>query len=116
MSWTLCTSGAAITLAGANANSSIIVSGGGLADYSDQAEGQIEFETRTAWRDNYSSLTSGAKHTLQDVSASLIAMNIISYDNTGYLTREADTLLNVLDDRVKRGLKNVEKSDQLKDP
>mgnify|MGYP007100103105 CR=1 FL=1 len=104
MSWTLCTSGAAILKAGTHANSTIIASGASLAIWSTEAEGRIEAETRRTWVANYSTLLSGAKGILADVCSSLIAMNIIAYDTTGYLTREADTLLNVNDEKASRGL------------
>lgn len=104
MSWTLCTSGAAILKAGTHANSTIIASGASLAIWSTEAEGRIEAETRRTWVDNYSGLSTGIKGVLGDVCSSLIAMNIISYDTTGYLTREADTLLNVNDEKISRGL------------
>jgi len=104
MSWTFCTSGAAITNAGVNVNQKVIASGGTLAKWSDEAEGKIEQETTTAWIDNYSGLADGTKNALDDVAASLIAMRIISFDVTGYLSRESDTLLNVNDDRVTKGM------------
>lgn len=104
MSWTLCTSGAAILKAGTHANSTIIASGSALATWSTEAEGRIEAETRRTWVANYSGLSTGIKGVLGDVCSSLIAMNIVAYDTTGYLTREADTLLNVNDEKFSRGL------------
>ena len=117
MSWTLCTSGSAILKAGANANSTIIASGS-LSFFSDEAEGRIEAETRRTWVASYSGLGTGIKGVLSDVCSSLIAMNIISYDTTGYLSREADTLLNVNDDRASKGLQTLKdfKSNTLQTP
>lgn len=104
MSWTFCTSGAAIAKAGLNANSSIIASGGALAKWSDEAEGKIQAECHTDFITSWASMDSGTKNAIGDVASSLIAMNIVSYDPTGYLTREADMLMNVNDDRVGKGL------------
>jgi hypothetical protein len=101
--WTLTTSGAAVAKAGihCNAISGSVVT---MAKWSDEAEGRIEAETRRSWVTNYSGLPTGIKGVLSDVASSLIAMNIIGYDTTGYLSREADTLLNVNDDKANRGL------------
>jgi len=104
MSWTLCTSGAAIAKAGANVNTGLSTSGALLAEWSEQAEGRIESETRRSWVANHTGLPTGIKGLLSDVCSSLIAMNMISFDNTGYLTREADTLLNVNDEKANKGL------------
>jgi len=105
MSWTLCTSGAAVYKAGEHVNSTVSGSGLILAKWSDEAEGRIEAETRRSWVANYSGLSDGVKGILSDTCSSLIAMKIISYDTTGYLSREADTLLNVNDDIANDGLK-----------
>ena len=45
-------------------------------------------------------------------------MNIIAYDTTGYLSREADILLNVNDDKASSGLRILKdfKSNELKTP
>jgi len=118
MTWTLCTSGAAIFKAGEHCNSTVSGSGTILAKWSDEAEGRIEAETRRTWVSNYSGLGTGIKGVLSDVCSSLIAMNIIAYDTTGYLTREADSLLNVNDDKANNGLKILKdfKSNTLQTP
>ena len=104
MTWTLCTSGSAIVKAGGHV-SSISGSATHLANWSDEAEGRIEAETRRSWVANYSGLPTGIKGVLSDTASSLIAMNIIAYDTTGYLSREADILLNVNDDKANAGLR-----------
>ncbi len=118
MSWTLTTSGSAVLKAGKNANSDIKISGTALVDWSDKAEGRVESETGIAWIDNYSSLATGIKGLLSDVTSSLMAMDIIAYDNTGYLAREADMLMNKNDDRVKQGVAILKELTRktLKDP
>lgn len=104
MAWTLCTSGAAILKAGTNANSTITASGASLAVWSLEAEGRIEQETHTSWVTNYSTLSTGMQGALAQVCSALVAQSIISYDTTGYLSREADTLLNKNDDEITKGL------------
>lgn len=106
MAWTLCTSGSAVRKAGANANSTIIGSGSALQDWSDKAEGTIIANTRRDWRVDYSSLNADVKNILADVASSLIAMNLISYDMSGYTSRaEAQTMLDFLDDNASKGMK-----------
>lgn len=104
MAWTLCTSEAAILKAGTHANSTITASGASLAVWSLEAEGRIEHETHTTWVASYSSLSDGIKGALARVCSALVAQEIIAYDNTGYLSREADTLLNKNDDEITKGL------------
>jgi hypothetical protein len=107
MSWTLCTSAAAVAKAGTHCNA---VSGAAttMAKWSDEAEGKIEQETHTAWVDNYSSLSTGIKNQLSSVCSSIVAMDIISFDPTGYLSREADMLMNKNYDIIITGLKDLE--------
>jgi len=104
MSWTLCTSGSAIAKAGAHANSTIIASGSALAVWSTESEGRIVAETRRDFVDSYATVDSGTQGLLADVCSSLVAMKIVGYDTTGYLSREADTLLNVNDDIITKGV------------
>ena len=104
MSFTLCTSGAAVAKAGLHANTNVTTSGAIMNKFSEEAEGRIEAETRRSWVTNYAGLPAGVKGVLSDVSSSMIGMNVIAWDNTGYLTREADTLMNHNDDRVLKGL------------
>lgn len=107
MSWTMCTSGQAITRAGVNANSTIISYSDPtiLDSFSDQVEGLIEAETGLAIIDNWAGYKlSGAANM---AAAAKIAMAIVGYDVTGYLTREADTVLNVNDQDYKLAIKNI---------
>lgn len=104
MSWTFCTSGAAVANAGLNQNSVVGTSGGLMTSWSDESEGWIEQETRRKWLASFSTLDTGTQNALSDVCASRIAMRIISHDSTGYLRREADLLMNLNDDRVTKGL------------
>ena len=105
MSWTLCTSGAAIAKAGDSSNTTIRASGACLARWSDEAEGRIVGECRRDWVDNFSSADAHIQHLLTDVCSSLIAKQIIQFDMSGYTSRaEAQTMFDVQDDTAQRGL------------
>ena len=102
MSWTLCTSGAAIDKAGANRPT---VSGAMLALFSDQAEGKICAELHTDVVTNIASYGGQISGALSDICSSLIANKIINYDMSGYTSmREAETMLDVNDDIANKGL------------
>lgn len=111
MSWTLTTSGAAVNKAGIHANSTISVSGTALAKWSDDSEGYVELQTKRAWVDNYTGLPTGIKGVLSDIVSSKIAMAIISYDSTGYSSREADMLMNFNDEIITKGLAQLKDFD-----
>ena len=105
MAWTLCTSGSAVIDAGANANATIILSGSALLGYSDQAEGRICAECHYDFVTNHTAQDTQIKNALADVCSAMIAMKIVSYDPSGYSnSREAETILDVLDERVYRGI------------
>lgn len=120
MAWTLCTSGAAIARAGANVNSNIVSYTGTyltiLDEWSNEAEGQVQAETGMNFTSNINSFAlSGAVKT---ACAACIAQKIIGYDVTGYLSREADTLLNVNDYDYKTAIRNLKdfKNTELQSP
>ena len=107
MSWTLCTSGAAISKAGTNANSDIKISGAILAEWSNEVEGTINTITRKDWITNKASANfSGA---LADLASDLIATKIINYDMSGYTSRlEAQTMLDILNNNINKNFKALE--------
>lgn len=106
MAWTLCTSGAAVARAGINFNPAAI---GAFGDYvSTEVEGLIEAESGMAIKDNFASYELSGAASM--AAASKIAMAYISYDTTGYLSREADTLLNINDTDYKSAIKNMTKN------
>lgn len=96
MSWTLCTSGAAVAKAGTNANSDIVVSGAILTGWSDEVEGTICMKTRKDWITSYASESTPIQGTISDLASDLIGIKIINYDMAGYLKGEAQTMLDVL--------------------
>ena len=114
MSWTLCTSGAAIAKAGANANSDIIVYDGTnkniMDEWSNQAEGFLNAETRYDWI--ASSGTANFTAALSDVVSSKVANNIIAYDMSGYTSRaEAQTMLDVNENIIRKGIATLNKKE-----
>ena len=105
MSFTLTLSNVALVKAGAYANSTITLSNTILSQLSDEAEAMIFAVTRKDWVADYSSVKTNAKQFLSEVASSHIAMQIINYDMGVYTSRaEAQTMLDILDDKVKRGL------------
>lgn len=110
MSWTMCTSGAAIAKAGANANSTVIYSGAIIDAWSDQAEGSINAITRKNWTSSWAALATNIKPILSDLASDMIATKIIAYDTSGYTTgAEARTMLNVLHDNIVRNITELKK-------
>ncbi len=116
MVWTFCTSGSAIAKAGQNCSS---VSGSAviMAKWSDEAEGMICTLTNTDFLTTYSGLKPLIQNALSDVCSSYIGNRIIGYNPTGYLTREADMLVNLNYDIIKNGIAVLlGKSNTLKTP
>ena len=105
MTWTLTTSGAAIAEAGVHANSAIIASAATLLNFCTQIEGFICVETHYDWIANYTGLNARIKGMLNNICVAGITPKIVKYDSTGYLTREADILLNTADETWSSGLK-----------
>ena len=108
MPWTLCTSGSAIIKGGANVSSTITNYGTqrtAMDKFSDEAEGFIVQQTHIDWRADYSALPTDIQNALSNVASSLIAIQFITYDMSGY-TRlgEAVTMLNVQDQVARDGI------------
>lgn len=105
MSFTLCSSLAIIAKAGANASTAATASSAIVTQLADEAEALIYATTRYDWVANYSLVSTNAKQILSEVASAHAAMQLIMYDMSGYTSRsEAQTMLDVLDDKVKRGL------------
>src|SRR3990167_10312955 len=111
MTETLCTSGAVKHRAGANASSTVTVSGGWLTELINQAEGQIAAETLVDWVASYSGLSANYKKVLESATACWAANAVIAYDTTGYLnTPEAAFIVNVNWGTYDRALKALSQS------
>ena len=113
MSWAFCTSGAAIAKAGINVNSSIVASGGALANWSDEIESMICDEARVDLITNFASLTESGKQVLQSISASYIGQQIIGYDPEAIGKSGATVRVNFLENNIRRGLAQI-KDDKVK--
>jgi len=108
MTWTFCTSGAAIAKAGLNANSTITASGAALANWSDEAEAYVNALSRVDLVTAYASLTAEGKKIADVIASSHIAQQIIAYDMAGYTSRlEAQTMLDVLENNIDRNTKLI---------
>jgi len=101
MSFTLCTSGAAIAKAGANANADVILNSTILNAWSDETEASINSETRRDWL--ASSAATNFKGALADIASADIANKIINYDPSAYPSK-VETMLNVNNDKFRKGI------------
>jgi len=102
MSWTSDISGAAIAKAGEKAN----ISGALLDKWAEQAQGQICVATLKNYVASYPTISNAATgYLLADIGSSMVAKQIISFDMSGYTSkREAETMLDVQDDVVQKGI------------
>lgn len=108
MSFTLTTSAAAVAKAGIHANATIVADTTTMNKWSDEAEGYIVARTRKDWVTDYSGLSDMIKNCLSNVCSSLIAMQVICYDITGYSRAEAQLMLDVQYDLAEKGLNILE--------
>ena len=113
MSWTLTTSGAAMAKAGANCSLwSHAASATLLAKWSDDAEGTINTRTRYDWVSGINGVSAQFSGALSDCASSLIAMNAIAYDMSGYTSRqEAGMMLDVLRDNATQIISDLSKEE-----
>ena len=117
MATTLCASGAIVLKAGANATSAL--SEAQYVQLINQAEAVVCVLSRVDWVANYSTLGANYKIILEEVTSNLAAQYMIEYDMSGFTTRyEAETMLDVLNNGINRGLsllKPAVQKDFLKD-
>lgn len=113
MSWTLCTSGAAISKAGANVNAVIVASGSTLGNWSDEAENLACSIARSDVVTNFASLTTNGKQILQQFCASTIAQQIIGYEPEAIGSATATLRLNILENNI-NSAKSLIKDDKNK--
>lgn len=112
MSFTLCTSAAIVTRAGAHVDSTASTSAAILEQFSNEAEGFIVTATRYDWVANYSSVGANFKPMLSTVASCLAAADLIAYKMDDYTTRgEAESTINVLNDRAVKALNILEKKE-----
>jgi len=103
MTWTLCSSQAAIWKAGINASTGAS-SGALMEEWYNQVVGTINARTRRDWTTDTSEASFAG--ILRDTASDMIAIKMINYDMSGYTSRsEAQTMLDVLDTNSERNLK-----------
>lgn len=100
MAFAFATSGAAILKAGANASSAITINAAALDLWGDEADALI----RATGRNDFSSV----KEVCDMIETAYVAQKIINYDMSGYTSRsEAQTMLDILENDIQRGLKLI---------
>lgn len=103
MTWTLCSSFAIISKAGANANSTAIASSALLADFQAKSEQTFCALTRRDWISDYADVETNLKEAVADAVSDLAAMKVVTYDMSPYTSRqEAQTMLDVMRDNMLR--------------
>lgn len=71
-----------------------------------QAENFVNVATRYNFSDNWGSLNVDVKYLVTEVTASIVAIEAIKYDMSGYTTRvEAEDMINVLWARIQECMK-----------
>ncbi len=101
---TLCSLSDAINKAGANASSES-TNESLVSDFVKQAEGHICAVSRYNWVKAYSEINEDVKYILNSVASCLAAIDIITYDPSGYTDIvEAETMINVYRESAARGL------------
>ena len=112
---TLCTLGDAINKAGKNASASgkNIVN---VENFVREAQSIIDAVTRFKWVAGYSEITTEKKFILNQVCSDMAGLDIIMHDMTNYkdATAEAETMVNVLREKIARGL-SLLRNQEIKD-
>ena len=91
--WDFCTSEAAVAKAGTNVNA-VSAAAATMAKWYDEAAGSIELFTGKAYTDKFSDMAVGIQNAIGDICSSKIALKMVAFETTGYIAREADTLMN----------------------
>ena len=111
MSWNLTTSAACLAKAGKNCVFwTEATSAAFMLKYCNDAENYLNTLTRYDWVTNIASVGAQFSGALSDIISSLVAMNMINYDMSGYTSRaEAQTMLDVLWNNAQIGIKELQK-------
>ena|SRR3990167_3134045 len=113
MAWTLCTSGASITKAGANVNATIVASGAALERWSNEAESLACNLARYDVVTNFASLTANGKEIFQEFCSGHIAQKIIGYEPEAIGSFSATLRVNMIEDNITTAA-NMIKDDKVK--
>jgi hypothetical protein len=109
VSWTLCASGAAISLAGKNANTTC-QSGANFDKWSDWAEGQVCQEINCDAITSFANFEAPTQNAISLVTACKVARLIVCYDPNAYGNRTAETILDNIDELESKGLSRLKES------
>lgn len=108
MSWNLTTSGAAKAKAGENYDISMTATD--LDKLCDDAEATLNMRTKFDWVS--AAITNQFSGALSDTVSSMVAMNIINYNMSGFTSRsEAQTMMDVLRDNINLNIKELKDAD-----
>lgn len=109
MSFTLCTSGQIVAKAGRWANSTATTSGQLIQQFADEAEAMVNVAGRYDFVTNYSNIKTNTQALLQEATSSIAAMQLVSYDISGWPNIQmATTHMDFLDDRARQALAYLE--------
>jgi len=115
MTATLCTVADVVYKAGVGASSVYTASAALVTALIEKSEGVIVGQTRKDWVVGYSDVNAYIKELLRDCCSSHAAKKIVSYDMSGYLSRqEAEIILDTLHDDFMRTLKTLTDLDTIK--
>ena len=106
MAPTMASSGQVLAKAGANVSATITADAGEeIEQFLAEAESYVNAVTRINYTDTYAALNADKKEILTMVVSAKAAMPCITYDMSGYSSRyEAETMLDVLNDEVLKGI------------
>lgn len=97
------TSGSAVYKAGANM--ALTIPEAAWTEWISGSMSTINCVARNNWSDSFATLNDDVKNILVDISSSLVAINAIQFDMSGYTSRiEAEDMVNIQRDTALRGL------------
>lgn len=115
MSWTLCTSGAAIAKAGVYANATLTASTATLAEWSNESEGTFSMKCRIDWVAAIATTDTMIKQAIADAVSSDIGNKILNGDPSGYSRlNEAKLIANINKDTYDTILKDLREDNNQK--
>ena len=114
MSWTLTTSGACIAKAGltlSQVTTPETISGAIMQQWSDEAESLICDQSRNDVVTNFATLTENGKQILANLASNLVGQKIATFLRANYSQREFETILDVMENDIRRGLSIIQKDE-----
>lgn len=113
MSFNVCTSQAIKNKAGAYANTTASTSNAILAEFCDQAEAEFSVATKRDWASSalWATVPAQFKNVIGQAVASRAAIDVITYDPTGYTIRGSEFIVDVLKDNFIRIAEQIKEAD-----